>query len=549
MLNFKNPPNGTISLQLVLPSPGNPITAFDLPSSHDIITIVHSNSNNSLDDYSSLQSSTFISNNENSAAARTGGGGGGGNLNGGGGCLVFYHLSNLVSPRHILHFEHSNSYEEITCLKYHPKDSSLLGLLKDGIITIYRPQHLLKPFNGFVQSSGKLLDMDWSPVHHHMLAAGCDTGAVKIYDMRSSLSTSILNLNSSSCNSMISWCPSEPHKIASANHDKVMIWDTRGGKGAIVDSLVCSFEPPYGVRQFVWCASDDKSISSIAISNVQSDVEWWNTQDGTLDKVVSEVVDEYSHILSSPVGQSVVTCKLETTDREQLTELRAETRKKNQSSDSLKDSDSENKLFESISKNIRVLLSRRDQTKMSLNMALNIIGYPRPVKSLNSLYDPTQSTECENRKSQLAVSPDPIIGMKWGTPGRLLPMHGGLELLALTSSATLHAISILPPIVDKYMRDEASKRTGSHGLSIESRNIIPMDLPKYSVDGLKRSFVTPTSIRNANVSKVDFNLTIGTMNDMSNEKDTFWKQLENEMLVLQEALEKGYLQGMTLGRI
>lgn len=44
-----------------------------------------------------------------------------------------------------------------------------------------------------------------------------------------------------------------------------------------------------------------------------------------------------------------------------------------------------------------------------------------------------------------------ILGMKWGTPGRLIPpTHGGLELLVFTDNGLLQAIKITPEVTSKY---------------------------------------------------------------------------------------------------
>lgn len=52
---------------------------------------------------------------------------------------------------------------------------------------------------------------------------------------------------------------------------------------------------------------------------------------------------------------------------------------------------------------------------------------------------------------QMAVCPEPILGIKWGTPGRLLPhMNGGLELIMLSAeTACLHAVALSPDSVNK----------------------------------------------------------------------------------------------------
>ena len=51
----------------------------------------------------------------------------------------------------------------------------------------------------------------------------------------------------------------------------------------------------------------------------------------------------------------------------------------------------------------------------------------------------------------MAVCPESILGMKWGTPGRLLPlMNGGQELVILSAdTATLHAVALPPEAVNK----------------------------------------------------------------------------------------------------
>ena len=50
---------------------------------------------------------------------------------------------------------------------------------------------------------------------------------------------------------------------------------------------------------------------------------------------------------------------------------------------------------------------------------------------------------------QVALSPDPVLGMRWGTPGRLLPTHTGLELVMLSATSTLHAVALSHDVVDK----------------------------------------------------------------------------------------------------
>ena len=95
--------------------------------------------------------------------------------------------------------------------------------------------------------------------------------------------------------------------------------------------------------------------------------------------------------------------------------------------------------------------------------------------------------------SVLARFDESIIGMKWGTPGRLTPpVHAGLELLIFTESSKLYPLKIRSEIVYEYcggksilVSKDPSKRNNLKRTQSMDRNYHSSN-PKLSLDDLKK---------------------------------------------------------------
>lgn len=200
------------------------------------------------------------------------------------------------------------------------------------------------------------------------------------------------------------------------------------------------------------------------------------------------------------------------------------------------------------------------------------------------------------------------LAMKFGAPNRLVPsLQGGLELVSIYASVpssnssnssicTLYAIALPSETVDKFSVDEGDTGTsaltrprgryhkhntiGNHkhhnhnhtvhkgGATLSLAGITAhANPPTYSVGGLHREWVRPSSVTPTSSSgsdsvgsstpnihpddkiKQNNSTRLNSQSQPHQQRLGFWGQLQNEVLVLEEALQKGHLTGLALGRV
>ena len=248
---------------------------------------------------------------------------------------------------------------------------------------------------------------------------------------------------------------------------------------------------------------------------------------------------------------------------------------------------------------------------LTLNALTNVMCFMdvRPESSLSSLFLPppkANNTDVERKSdsgpcAQLCQAPDQrsilegnvnteskFLSMKWGPPNRLVhSLQGGYELIALSVTSnsssnvcSLHAYSLSSDALDKFSVDGdvghgklevpsrnrgrynkhytiSSKQTVHRNRPSSTAPIISVNPPKYSISGLHRGAVRPSSIAKKH-DKMDEPELPDPRKDKSTLRSTsspheqrlgFWDQIQSEVLVLEEALQKDHLTGLTLGRI
>jgi hypothetical protein len=466
------------------------------------------------------------------------------------GCMTFFHLNGLGAPRHVIHYEQPQQVRQVRYQRL--VGSTILAALRGGVVSLWDPSKSLRPLVGFVQSSSPgsyLTDMQWSSGNSNLLATGSDCGGdVCIWDIRTpSWPVQQMHQPIGSVCSNLDWCPSSSNLLASSNNHKVFVWDIRmssqssdGGTGGAVFSI----EPHgQGVGQCVW-SNGDEGEPSLIIGTTSGTVEWWNIQtskDGFTgnsrrDRSLKlSNIDSTSMFLPTPTGKSVLVHKQISDDN-------------------------------------------------SSSVSIDIQGYPRDGYSLEKVFSPPDPDGFGDGPSLRVVAcKDPILGMKWGTPGRLVPpSHAGLELLFLTESAALHAIKIPVDVVKhcsntghngystvaspnnslEILAKAAKVVTNNRKANVintgnESQdNIKPIAAPKYRLVSLKKT-IPPLGDCGKRIRKVGVGNSISNVirssdistDDQSNSRSDFWTFLRKDVLRLEHTLQQQLLEGISIGRI
>lgn len=465
------------------------------------------------------------------------------------GCMTFFHLNGLGAPRHVIHYEQPQQVRQIRYQRL--VGSTILAALRGGVVSLWDPSKSLRPLVGFVQSSSTgsyLTDMQWSSGNSNLLATGSDCGGdVCIWDIRTpSWPVQQMHQPSGSVCSNLDWCPSSSNLLASSNNHTVFVWDIRmsfqssdGGTGGAVFAI----EPHgQGVEQCVW-SNGDEGEPSLIIGTTSGTVEWWNihtskdgfTGNSRRDRSLKiSNIDSMSMFLPTPTGKSV-------------------------------------------------LIHKQISDDTSSSVFIDIQGYPRDGYSLEKVFAPDPDGFDDGPSLRVFSCNEPILGMKWGTPGRLVPpSHAGLELLFLTESAALHAIKIPVDVV------RHCSNTGNNGYSTvaspnnaldilsKATKVIPNNrktnivntnneshdnvqsiaAPKYRLMSLKKT-MPPLGDCGNRIRKVGVGNSISnvirssdiTSDDPSNSRSDFWTFLRKDVLRLEHTLQQQLLEGINIGRI
>lgn len=196
-----------------------------------------------------------------------------------------------------------------------------------------------------------------------------------------------------------------------------------------------------------------------------------------------------------------------------------------------------------------VVVSRKDPDGVT---SITLQGYPRDGKegSLQNIFTENQTYNYGPPKCLHTIKKDTLLGMKWGTPGRLIPpSYPGLELLMLTESATLTALKLSGEVVSKYCGGLKIRSTQEQNISVA---------PNYLLKSLKESFTvqcpSPSKRNKSSGGKSDFSSITNDRYDdqhlhFSTVEDSFWKILQEEVLRLEDSLQKGWFEGLVINRI
>ena len=433
------------------------------------------------------------------------------------GCLTFFHLAGLGSPRHVIHYEQP---QQIRQLRY--QKNGFLAALRGGVISLWDPSKSLRPLIGFIQSSGWITDLNFHPTNCNILATSSDTaGGVSLWDIRSP-AYSTMQMLSGQVATSVDWCPSNTNLLAACSDaQNVYIWDIRMvGSNSTVATLngsknesyttINSKSPAGRIFQCCWCGGEERKavvptssfsssiIPSIMIGRYNGSVEWWDvnavsglsmtsststitstrSSDISIDNnplintnctasPSSEFIDSSSIMLATPYGRGVIICKTldnKVSEKNDVTHLSNKEKKVSNLKISVPFDPISNYANTNIDSNSNHGFSSDITSR--LKMEISLLGYPREGLSLEKAFlPPSQENEKMfkgNSTSLIATSCEPVLGVRWGTPGRLLPSTcGSLELLAITDSAALHIIRIPIETVEHSLLKEKEREESS----------------------------------------------------------------------------------------
>ena len=483
------------------------------------------------------------------------------------GCLTFFHLNGLGSPRHVIHYEQP---KQIRAIRYQ-KTGNLAGL-RAGIISLWDTTNSLRPLIGLLQSPGySIVDLQWSNFNHNLLGAsfqavpnagsGCGLLA---WDVRSPATPShSITLQGRNCVG-VEWGPSSSNSNiigACVDYKRILLYDTRMvGANPDRQEPASVIEPRTGVHHFCWSKWADESL--VVVSTTAGSVEWWSVNGGVmassnsakrLGAIKPGQVDAPCTLLPAPLGKAVVTCYPRYVDCPQNPSAQ--------------------------------LLSQSGASKKALNQVLTLQGFPADRLPLESLFLPASAPSMgsststklpsndefgEGPSASLASCTQRLLGLKWGTPGRLVPpFHGGFELIMLTESAILHAVKVPLESVKKccwaveaglpsynaaafgvggIRKDDVvqlnsdARVASSSTVDLSAIKKGPRYLPGGGADR-STSLVSGYSGRSGGFDHK------GNGNDTSWGIDEFWSQMQSAVLSLEEAIATGQLRDVTLGRI
>lgn len=326
--------------------------------------------------------------------------------------------------------------------------------------------------------------MDWNYGNSNILATTCDAGDVQIIDARD-LKNPFQNINFGGILQLPQWCPTNTNVLSVVRNNRFLyLIDTRmfpSDTDVTKFSNVIEFDT--NITQTSW--GYDASRPSFLVGNSSGSIEWWDMTSNTVQSEVETVyirdvvlrppiVDNDSLLLSTPVGRAAVVAR---------------------------------------------------PTEDSIEIKLH--GYARDGADLERVFqDPKTDTNVysDGPMMTLARCEENIIGLRWGTPGRLTPAFGGLELLALSESSKLYPIQIRPENVSKYCGIKSARDSGNsihRGKASKKQNMCHYYTSKYSIKDVKKLEKTapadPAAMTLSNESDNQENIPIITESKVADE--------------------------------
>jgi hypothetical protein len=463
------------------------------------------------------------------------------------GCLGFFHLNGLGSPRHVIHYEQP---KQVRSLRY--QRTGNLAALRAGIVSLWDTTNSLRPVIGMLQSPGhSILDLQWSSFNHHVLATSVQScpggpqanGGIHIWDVRSpSSAVSKFSGLGRTCVT-VDWGShsGNSHLVCGCvDNKRLVVFDSRSSSsGGEPREPYAVVEPRGGIISFCWSKWSDDNL--IALSSPSGTVEWWaiNTPSPKRVGMIKYVGETPSALLPTPLGKAVVTCSSNKPEASQ-----------------------------------KLPAAGVGSGKLGFTQfALTLQSFPNHRMGLDGLFPSSNSDDFgEGPAFPLASCAQKILGMKWGTPGRLVPpFHGGFELLLLTASATLHALKVPLEVVRRccwavetglcstnpLLINESTTLRGVAENSSPRGTTGPGDRrpPHNLLKASARHLVGGGSDRLFGPVSLDRRLTSNVAAHGGNDNvtqistDEFWATMRAAVLALEEAILHNRIEGVSLGRI
>jgi WD40 repeat protein len=433
------------------------------------------------------------------------------------GCITLFNINGFGSPKYVIHYEQP---QQVRQLKFQRSNHLILAALRGPGLSLWDPNNPIRPLKGLISSAGWITDVDWSWGAPSLLATSCDRGEIRIFDTRSSYEPVLKFLQSDSVIRGTEWSPSNTSLLTAVCNDKsIVAWDTRAASE--------SEAKKYKTIQF------DNSIlqahwgheSSMAVGTSNGAVEWWdihadyslNGNDIAVNResiLRPPIVEQSSVILPTSTGKGIVVSRL-------------------------------------ISDDV---------------IDIRLHGYTRDGQDLGRVFlDPATDAFSDAPSLSLGQSCDSIIGMRWGTPGRLCPpAHAGMELLVFTESCMLHPIKLSPDVVYKYCGGSSTilshDPVKARNLSIRRTQLAPdvnnghRYLPKYFLEDVKTRTANKLSIGSSEENPASIisyeragspSMTMDSIYANKSLSEVFWNQLKEDFVYLQNLSDAALLTHLT----
>lgn len=502
------------------------------------------------------------------------------------GCITFFHLNGMGSPRHVIHYEQP---QQIKQLKYQRlPNQQFLAVLRGGGVSLFDPMKSLKPLSGFANCKDWITDMEWSPHTSNLLATCSDKGDILIWDARTThFSPSQRFCLGNYVIKNVEWNPSNPSMLSASTNKQIVLFDIRA---ATTSSCNSNSPTPFGgpekqscwgfidaneeIMHYAWSQQSPSSQPSLMIATKSNNLEWWDVNDltGQRNSISKSPLIHKSHepylMLPTPKCLGAIIAYESINTGETSLDMQGYGKY------NLRD------VFQS-------------PAPADNAMSTDTGG---PLQSLRETVSPHAHIASLRNKS--------ILSMHWGTPGRLLPpSHSGLELLIFTESADLYAVKIASESLNKVcggMYDsngakESSGPGGSSRCSNGSSNVMlttdsgqgnnnvsftntntcnnntitpkyPLERLKPSIDPLPKPSSKKFGRRFPSSSPLAKTHDSSELTVLSPQVDTavdshrkillsastgdfFWNSLEGPVLVLEDSIQQGTLEGVSIGRI
>jgi hypothetical protein len=144
-------------------------------------------------------------------------------------------------------------------------------------------------------------------------------------------------------------------------------------------------------------------------------------------------------------------------------------------------------------------------------------------------------------------------------------MHNGQEMLFLSTSSVLHAVKVPHDMIEKYCAPASNNEKNTHSRpnvlpNIGDSSLIKLEPPKFGLSGLKRYGFSDLDKPRGSVLRAPNTISVlqhqqMDMNDLSAQPAIlsaaidFWTDLQNSVLKLEEKLENGYMEGLTIALV